>query len=63
MRKSKTIETYVVRNRAGQYLGNFRAISAEAAIEALIRADAVQASQFRSYTPLKREELKAEVEQ
>lgn len=64
MRQKTESKVWTVRNRLGQFIGTFRAYSADDAINQLIRSQAQTASSFRRSQPLavKRDDFIAAVE-
>ena len=51
MRKPKETAVWTVRNHLNQYLGSFRAFTAEQAISKAVAADRATASTFRKSQP------------
>jgi hypothetical protein len=58
----KAIELWTIRNKRGQFIGCWRAVSAIVAMRACLDADAVTASQFRRFTRLRASDLVAAIE-
>lgn len=61
---SKQSQVYTIRNKAGQYLGNFRAFSEKEAISKMIATQAQTAATFRRSQPMtvKADDFVAKVE-
>jgi hypothetical protein len=52
LRKSKESQVWTVRNKVGQYIGSYRAYTAEQAISRFVQAQASTAATFRKSQPL-----------
>jgi len=61
-RKAKVLQVWTLRNASGQYIGNYRAYSADAAISRFMNDQNVYMSIFRHGTPVKAKEIYASVE-
>lgn len=59
---ARKAEIYTVRNVSGQYLANYRAQSATAAIAAFLRDQNIYSSQFRGTVPVYASDVTAKAE-